>query len=155
MIPRSFARTFLAVVGLALAACGDSSEEENLPPTKDCTLETGTTQLEYGLLGSMMTYTLQYEVTGSGEGTISKIIYYDGSSTPVVVENPTLPWTKTLTLSSGSYVGIGMEGSVTTGRFEVELEYNGTTNNSTTGEENNLSVSRVCERQQSSSTTVN
>ncbi|EPX64686.1 hypothetical protein D187_000108 [Cystobacter fuscus DSM 2262] len=101
-----------------------------------------------------MGYAVKYEVIGSGEGTITKITYRDGSSTPAVVENPTLPWTKTVTLFPGANVGIGMEGSVTNGRFEVK--YNGTLN-STSGGSSDAQVtgSRVCEQQISSSTSAN
>ncbi|MFY0573543.1 MmpS family transport accessory protein [Cystobacter fuscus] len=101
-----------------------------------------------------MGYAVKYEVIGSGEGTITKITYRDGSSTPVVVENPTLPWTRTVTLFPGANVGIGMEGSVTNGRFEVM--YNGTLN-STSGGSNSAQVSgsEACEQRSSSSTRVN
>jgi hypothetical protein len=52
------------------------------------------------------------------------------------------------------YVGIGMEGSVSNGRFE--LKYNGTLN-STPGGSSGTQVSgtKVCEQQFNSSTSVN
>ncbi|WP_143177693.1 hypothetical protein [Cystobacter ferrugineus] len=70
------------------------------------------------------------------------------------MENPTLPWTKSVTLFPGADVGIGMEGSVTNGRFEVK--YNGTLS-STSGGSSDAQVSgaRVCSRQVSLSTSEN
>ncbi|PTL77381.1 hypothetical protein DAT35_43990 [Vitiosangium sp. GDMCC 1.1324] len=139
-------------MGLALAACGGSEKKpEELQP-KDCNMETGVTQLADGFTGSLK-YTVTYEVTGSGEGTITKIYYYDGPSTPKVVENPTLPWTKTVSLYSDQNVGIAMEGSVTNGHFEVK--YSGEGKSLSGGSSTSVKVSKnnVCEQLQS--TTVN
>lgn len=148
-----FARTCLATMGLALAACGGSEKKPEEPQPKDCSMETGVTQLADGYTGSLK-YTVTYEVTGSGQGTITKISYYDGVSTAKVVENPTLPWTKTLTLYSDQNVGIGMEGSVTNGRFEVKYSGEG---KSLSGGSTSVKVSKnnVCEQLQGTTTTVN
>ncbi|OJH39854.1 MmpS family transport accessory protein [Cystobacter ferrugineus] len=150
MDSRSFARTFLAVVGVALASCGDPASEQIAP--LDCIMDTGTSQIPT-LIPAPAGYSVKYEVTGSGAGTITKIIYRDGTSTPVVVENPVLPWTETVILYPDMDVGIGMEGSVSNGRFE--MKYNGTLNSSSGGSIGaKVSGNKVCEQQLRSSTTV-
>ncbi|WNG14887.1 MmpS family transport accessory protein [Cystobacter fuscus] len=153
MHSRSFARTVLAVAGVALASCGAPAPEET--PPKDCAKET-TTYLIPTSVSAPMGYAVKYEVIGSGAGTITKITYLDGSSTPVVVENPTLPWTKTVTVFPKGNVRIGMEGSVTNGRFE--MKYNVTLNSTSTPDEGDyvlVSASSVCEQHISSSTSTN
>lgn len=151
MLSRSFARTFLTAVGVCLASCGDPALEQVSP--KDCTTGTGISQIPT-LVPAPAGYSVKYEVSGSGTGTITKIIYRDGTATPVVVENPVLPWTETVTLYPEMDVGIGMEGSVSNGRFE--LKYNGTLNAASGGSSGaQVSGSKVCEQQFRSSTSVN
>ncbi len=158
MLSRSFARTFIAVAGVALASCGEESAPEETPPPVpplDCTRETITYQLS-PWVSAPDGYSVKYELLGSGAGTITKITYRDGSSTPVVVENPALPWTKTVTLFPGANVGIGMEGSVTNGRFEVK--YNVALNSTSDGSNYDytlVSADEVCEQHISWSTSSN
>jgi hypothetical protein len=141
----------LTVVGVALASCGDPASEQISP--LDCTTDTGISQIPM-LVPAPAGYSVKYGVIGSGAGTITKIIYRDGTSTPVVVENPVLPWTETVTLYPDMYVGIGMEGSVSNGRFE--LKYNGTLNSTSGGSSGTqVSGSKVCEQQFRSGTSVN
>ncbi|ATB36586.1 hypothetical protein CYFUS_002001 [Cystobacter fuscus] len=151
MHSRSFARTFLAMAGVALASCGEPASEQISP--LDCTTDTGISQIPT-LVPAPAGYSVKYEVIGSGAGTITKIIYRDGTTTPVVVENPVLPWTETVILYPDMDVGIGMEGSVSNGRFE--LKYNGTLNAASGGSSGaQVSGSKVCEQQFRSSTSGN
>ena len=68
------------------------------------------------------------------------------------MENPILPWVKTITLNSGSSVGIGMVGMVTNGRIKVKYEAN---SNSSFGTYITKTANRVCEQVQDWLATVN
>jgi hypothetical protein len=128
------------LVGLTVvAACG----EEPLPP-KDCTQDTGPSTLAHSPSGSSLTYSVKYEVTHSGEGSLRQITYYNGATSQVTVENPTLPWVQTLTLNSGSSAGIGMVGTVTNGRIEVKYTATAIASGTTLQK----TANRVCEQVQ-------
>lgn len=66
-------------LGLITASCG--GDDDTTPPSKN--------------------YNIKYEVEASGGTTVSKIQYRDENGELVVLDSPTVPWEKSLTIRGG------------------------------------------------------
>ncbi len=66
-------------------------------------------------------YLVVYTVDMNGESVITSLSYRDRGGALRIVTNPTLPWSKTLTLEPGEQASLSATGTVTSGTFTVRL----------------------------------
>lgn len=103
------------------SAC-DSTDSEPEAQRKECNLSA-----EALLIAP--TYDVTYTAENTGDGTITKLTYIDNSGTKTI-ENPTLPWSLTVTITEVNLIAkITAEGSTLNGSLTVKI--NGTKNGST------------------------
>ena len=98
--------SLLAAAGLVLVsgACSSSSG----PSGRTCDLVTTTSTL------GNVDMSVSYSVTGTGDGTVSSVTYGTNAG-PVVVHNPTLPWTNNQDLSGGVQASLSVLGHIDSG----------------------------------------
>lgn len=101
---------FLAVIG----GCSDSDTITDDPGGDfDLTITAA------ALPASTIPFNVVYTATASGDGKISKIDYYDENGATKSVTNPTLPWTKAVTMNGGRSVYMYAKGNSSTGRVDI------------------------------------
>ena len=73
------------------------------------------------LSGSDSDYRVVYSIDANGESVLASLSYRDRGGALRTVTNPTLPWSKTLTLDPGEQASLSATGTVTSGTFTVRL----------------------------------
>ncbi len=71
------------------------------------------------LPSSQIPFSVVYTATATGDGKISKIDYYDENGATKSVTNPTLPWSKTVTMTGGQSVYMYAKGNSSSGKVEI------------------------------------
>lgn len=64
-------------------------------------------------------FTVVYTASATGDGKVSKIDYYDENNESKTVTNPSLPWSKTVTITGGKNVYLYAKGNSSRGRVDV------------------------------------
>ena len=105
----------LVMVLLFVAGCSSNSVDPVGSSAKDC----GTTLSEALIGGS--NFMITYNASITGDGSISRITYTDGSGLTQVDSMPTLPWTLNVTISPPVTAEMTTVASTTNGSVFVEM----------------------------------
>lgn len=96
------------------AGCSDSDQIVDDPGADfDLTITAA------ALPASQIPFNVVYSATATGDGKISKIDYYDENGATKTVNNPTLPWSKTISLAGGQSVYMYAKGNSSNGRVDI------------------------------------
>jgi hypothetical protein len=71
--------------------------------------------------GSSRTYTVEYSALATGDGVLADIQYLDDQGQQVIVVDPVLPFSQSLTLSPGDDAGLSATGTVTSGTLDIRM----------------------------------
>lgn len=96
---------------LLIGAC-DSAEE----PPRACTLSAGPVTVS-----GPAPFNVRYEVTRTGDGALSEVVYRDAAGQEQRVTNPALPWRVDVALTSGRLAELKAQGSVRSGALTLRL----------------------------------
>lgn len=124
----NFLIMFLLLLGIGLSGCKKAKEIT-------CSLYTAPSQ-------PVIAMTVVYAAAQTGDGAISSLSYETNAGT-VTVSNPTLPWTITISVLSGTNVKMSASGTTKNGSLKISYAGEGTSGSSTS----KISGSDYCEQQ--------
>lgn len=124
----NFLIMFLLLLGIGLIGCKKAKEIT-------CSLYAAPSQ-------PVIAMTVVYAAAQTGDGTISSLSYETNAGT-VTVSNPTLPWTISISVLSGTNVKMSASGTTKNGSLKISYAGEGTTGSSTS----KISGSDSCEQQ--------
>lgn len=96
------------VILVSLSSC----KKDDDPTSLSCDLQTAA--IEFNETSISITYKLK----NTGDAKVASLFYYDETG-KVEVQNPTMPWEMTLTLTNQKTMQAGAKGNVTNGSIEV------------------------------------
>jgi len=107
----------ILLLSFLLVSC-DSNSDDPSPNPLTCSLGA-----EQSLVSpfSSDAFTVVYQATRTGDGSISSLTYTDAAGNSQSVANPSLPWSQTETLNVGANAAIGANGSVTNGGLNISF----------------------------------
>jgi hypothetical protein len=102
------------VLSLIFVFYACDSTDSNEQTAKTCELGIGPIEVPLPIQ-------VKYKVEKTGDGVISRITYMDNTGL-TVIENPTLPWEKTITLADTNSFSMSAAGTRTNGSHQIKYE---------------------------------
>ena len=111
---KKLATLLILVLPLFLLSC-DKNDDTTSSNTEQISLNIDKSKLPANL-------SITYKAESTGDGKITQLKYLDNNGVLQVVGNPTLPWTKTLSMVADSSVQMSASGTLSKGSLTITVD---------------------------------